>query len=192
MECSGLEVPFGANELVNAVVDWIDGDDEQRFPGGGEDLLYLDKTPPYRVANAPMVAVSELAAVEGITSEMLQAMARHLTALPEATTININTATPEVLCALSDNADFRGRIEAFTEARAESPLENVQAAFQVGGLFPPGDQAVVQGDLSVTSNYFLTRAEAFIGNGSAVLYSLVARGENNAAPVVLFRSTAPL
>lgn len=189
MACTGAGDDFRGRDIVNALVDWMDPDDQQRFPGGGEDLLYLGKTPPYRTGAQPLAAASELAAIEGFDSDMLRALRDHIIALPEATPINVNTATPEVLCALSDNSDYRSRIEGFVARRAEEPLENVGAAFAETGLVPGGVPEIRQSDLSVSSSYFLTEADAFIGNGTAVLYSLVARPASG-VPFVLRRSTA--
>lgn len=189
MECAEAGDPFDARNIVNALIDWIDADEEQRFPGGGEDNLYLGKTPPYRTANQPVAHVSELAAIEGFDRDMLRALRDHIVALPETTSINVNTATPEVLCALSDNADYRARIQAFVERRMEEPFENVSDAFAEGSLVPAGVPEIRQSDIAVASSYFLTEADAYIGNGSAVLYSLIAR-PGNGIPIVLRRSTA--
>lgn len=189
LECADAGDSFRARELVNAIVDWIDTDDQQLFPGGGEDLLYLGKVPPYRTGQQLFASASELAAVEGVSEEMMRALRPHVVALPEVTAININTATPTVLCALSENPDYRSRIEGFVERRAAEPLENVQAAFNETGLIPAGVEEIETTDLTVSSGYFLTEAEAFIGNGSAVLYSLVSR-PNQGVPIVLRRSTA--
>lgn len=189
LACADAGDDFRGPNLVNALIDWMDADEQQRFPGGGEDLLYLGKQPPYRTGAQPLAAASELAAIEGFDDDMLRALRDHVVALPQATSININTATPAVLCALSDNPDYRSRIDAFIERRAEEPLESVSAAFAEGGLVPGGVPEIRQSDLGVASNYFLTEAEAFIGNGTAVLYSLVARPDSG-VPFVLRRSTA--
>lgn len=180
---------FNARDIANAIIDWIDADEQQRFPGGGEDLLYLGKVPPYRTGSQFMTAASELALINGVDDDMFRALSPYIVALPEVTHINLNTAKPEVLCALSDNSEYRARIEDFVEVRANQPLDNVGAAFQEGGLVPAGAPEIQQQDLSVSSRYFLTEAEAFIGNGSALLYSLVSRPDQG-VPTVLRRSTA--
>lgn len=189
LRCVDAGDDFNARDIANAIIDWIDADEQQRFPGGGEDLLYLGKVPPYRTAGQFMSAASELALINGVDDDMFRALSPHIVALPEITTINLNTAKPEVLCALSENADYRARIEDFVEIRANQPLESVGAAFQEGGLVPAGAPEIEQGDMSVSSSYFLTEAEAFIGNGSALLYSLVSRPDQG-VPTVLRRSTA--
>jgi len=189
LRCVEAGNDFNARDIANAIIDWIDADEQQRFPGGGEDLLYLGKVPPYRTGSQFMTAASELALINGVDDDMFRALSPHIVALPGITTININTAKPAVLCALSESADYRARIEDFVEVRPNQPLDSVGAAFQEGGLVPAGAQEIKQQDLSVKSRFFLTEAEAFIGNGSALLYSLVSRPDQG-VPTVLRRSTA--
>lgn len=189
LACTGAADEFGADDLINAVIDWVDADDEQRFPGGGEDLLYLSGSPPYRAANQRMASISELRAVQGIDAQIYAALAPHVVALPQATPINLNTATLPVLCALTDDPGSRANLAAFAERRAEQPLEDVQQAFQAGALFGAGDLGIDPEDLAVASHYFLARAEAFVGSGGVVLYSLLHRPDQG-APLVIRRSTA--
>jgi general secretion pathway protein K len=189
LACSEAADAFNATDLINAIIDWVDADDEQRFPGGGEDISYLGLTPPYRVANQPMASPSELRAIQGFTSEMMTALSPHVTALPEPTPINLNTATSAVLCSLSEDPNTLSRIEAFLERREEFPLETVQQAFDQEGIFSAADTSVAPEDLSVSSRYFIGRADAFVGSGGVVLYSLIHRPDQG-APMVIRRSTA--
>ena len=85
--------------LADAVVDWIDADGQQR-PYGAEDISYLGQQIPYRAANQSFSSVEELVLVQGFDAEMLNKLRDYLTALPEPTPININTAPAEVLKSL--------------------------------------------------------------------------------------------
>jgi len=175
---------FDAGGIANAIKDWIDADDEQSFPGGGEDLSYLSLTPSYRAANRPMQDVSELLAVQGMTPELYRLLRPHLTALPEETAINVNTATPAVLCALAQDDAQRRTLESFVETREEQPLENLDDLASPDSPFP----AELGDYISVTSNYFQGRAAAFIGSGRVVLYSLIRR-PTGGTPIILGHST---
>jgi general secretion pathway protein K len=90
------------NDLVSAVVDWLDANDEP-LSGGGEDSTYLERERPYRAANAPMASPSELMLVKGFTPNIYQAIYPYITTLPERTRINVNTAKDEVLRALAED-----------------------------------------------------------------------------------------
>ena len=92
-------------DLANAVLDWIDADSNVSSGGGGaEDSDYLQTERPYRAANAPMAATSELLLVRGFTAGIYREVAPYVTALPEHTKINVNTAKLEVLRSLDQDA----------------------------------------------------------------------------------------
>ncbi|MBX2878810.1 MAG: type II secretion system minor pseudopilin GspK [Granulosicoccus sp.] len=95
---------------VDAIVDWLDTDFNPRPPDGAEDDYYTGLEVGYRAANAPMISVSELQLIKGFSSaieeevEDYELLLPHVAALPTAngyTSVNVNTATPEVLASLS-------------------------------------------------------------------------------------------
>ena len=55
--------------VSDAILDWIDADDEPR-PGGAESDYYQGQNPPYYAKNAPMDNIEELQYVKGVTSAM--------------------------------------------------------------------------------------------------------------------------
>jgi hypothetical protein len=59
-------------ELIDAILDWRDADDETR-ENGAEDDYYtaLDPGPPYHVKNGPFDSVEELLLVKGVTAAVL-------------------------------------------------------------------------------------------------------------------------
>lgn len=90
------------SDLANAVRDWIDSDSDVSS-GGAEDSDYLQLERPYRAANTPIAATSELLLVRGFTPAIYREVAPFVTALPERTLINVNTAKLEVLRTLDEN-----------------------------------------------------------------------------------------
>jgi general secretion pathway protein K len=86
--------------LATALLDWIDADIDTTFPDGAEDDIYLLETPPYRAANRPLVSTSELRLVKGYSAEIIALLEPYITALPEPTALNVNTASPLLLQAL--------------------------------------------------------------------------------------------
>jgi type II secretory pathway component PulK len=92
------------SDLANAVRDWIDADSDVAQGGGGaEDSDYLQLERPYRAANALIASTSELLLVRGFTAAIYREVAPYVTALPERTLINVNTAKLEVLRTLDEN-----------------------------------------------------------------------------------------
>lgn len=86
---------------VDALIDWIDPDEETISAYGAEDGQYLMANPPYRAANQPFASVTELRLIEGMTEEYYRLLRPHVAALPvSGTGINVNMATAQVLRSL--------------------------------------------------------------------------------------------
>ena len=88
-------------QLSDAVVDWIDPDQDLASGDGAEDAYYLGLPRPYRAANQPMTQVEELYRVRGFDAAAVAKLAPYVTALvaPARTPINANTAPAQVLAA---------------------------------------------------------------------------------------------
>jgi general secretion pathway protein K len=104
--------------LTDAIVDWIDPDHDANM-AGAENSYYESLPTPYRAHDAPIDSLDELRLVKGMTEEIYQRLAPHLTVAP-VSTINVNTADPLVIGALSDSMtpDLVNRLV------AERPIEN--------------------------------------------------------------------
>jgi general secretion pathway protein K len=95
---------------VDAILDWLDADDEPR-PGGFENGYYQNLETPYECKNGPMDSLEELLLIPGITPEVYFSEFEEdigLLPLPSLFTvhghpegkININTASDELLEAV--------------------------------------------------------------------------------------------
>ena len=89
-------------DLVAPLLDWIDADSAAHTPGGAEDDYYLQMNPPYRCANRPLLTIEELYRVRGFTRDSIERLRPFVTALPEYSSINVNTAPSAVLTALPE------------------------------------------------------------------------------------------
>lgn len=165
-------------ELAEAVVDWLDKDIEPMPPNGAEDDYYVGLETPYRTANRPMVNVSELRLVKGFDQETYEKVAPFLTALPERTTINVNTAPGEVLASLSDrlSLDFAKGI---IEQREDEPFDSIDEFLNSPLVKELNLSSEDTDDLGVSSQYFLVRSETRIGDGRATVDSLIRRGDED-------------
>lgn len=139
-----LFVALGVSEVnVDALVDWIDENDQTISAYGAEDGQYLSLEPAYRAGNQPFVSVTELRLIDGMTEEAYQAIRLHVAALPvSGLTINVNTATVPVLRSLSEELT-EAQATAILEKREEEPFLNVQdflalPEFAGAGLTPVG------------------------------------------------------
>jgi general secretion pathway protein K len=112
--------------ILAAIVDWIDPDQEPWVsPTGAEQPYYLGLTPPVEVRNGPLVTLRELLLVRGITPSLLARLDGFVTVLPrqDRLSVNVNTAPPEVLYALSAALTAEpGIVDRLLAARRENPF----------------------------------------------------------------------
>ncbi len=98
-----------AENIVNAIKDWIDEDNEET-PFGAEDAYYLTLEKPYPCKNGPIEFPEELLLVRGMTRELFYGTEErpgisYFLSPKGDGKININTAPALVLRALSDRID---------------------------------------------------------------------------------------
>ncbi|MEO5573335.1 MAG: type II secretion system minor pseudopilin GspK [Gammaproteobacteria bacterium] len=162
-----------ALELVQAVQDWIDADDERRL-NGAEEVDYLRLKPPYRTANAQLSSPSELLLIQGFTPEIYKQIAPYVATLQGGiTTINVNTAATALIAALADGITA-AQAEKLVSDRELRPFKNIQEFYVQLGLNPQ-QQQLITGKVAIASNYFLLSAQARTGRGQVQLYSLLER-----------------
>lgn len=166
--------------LADAVVDWIDGDLEPRFPNGAEDTIYLGMAPPYRAANALMESPSELLLVNGFTPEIYAVLAPYVTTLPARTPININTASAPVLMALTEGITESDATQLIDE-RGEKGYQTVED-FLAHPLLKERRQNIAS--IAVSTSYFMIHAHARFERSQVDLHSLVARSSEARVSVV--------
>jgi general secretion pathway protein K len=92
-----------ATTLANAVFDWIDADDTQRYPGGAEAIDYARLPQPYRAANQAFASVSELRLVKGFDAKLVAALTPHLGVWGNGH-LNLNTLDAQLAAILTPDA----------------------------------------------------------------------------------------
>jgi general secretion pathway protein K len=167
-------------QLAGAVVDWLDPDTEQRFPTGGEDVVYTDGDPPYRTANSMITSASELMAITGFDREIYQRLAPYVTVLPRGTKLNVNTASNVVLASLSDDIDL-SVADSLIEQRAGAEFLEIDATFE--GLVEPDVLQEIDG----VSDHFLLTATVTLGSNQLTMRSVLQRDRSGITRAV-FRS----
>lgn len=115
-----------AQDITQAVIDWIDADDNVTGTGGAESSYYLSTDEPYQAANQLFTSVTELLLIKGMTKALYNHLVPLVIALPDSTVgINIQTASSEVL-------------QSINESTVEIPLDkadadSLQSAFPIAG-----------------------------------------------------------
>lgn len=154
--------------IIEAIEDWIDEDDEVTGFGGAESSYYQSLEKPYHCRNAPLEFVEDLLFVKGITKELFYGTAerpgisKFLTPYGIDGKVNINTADPLVLVALSEQIDLEmvDNIIAYREDE-ENDLADVNWYKNVSAI--SSDIEIDTDLITVTSIYFEVTADAFLG-----------------------------
>jgi general secretion pathway protein K len=169
-------------DLADAVVDWIDGNDDLTSAAGAENPYYLSLPQSYRAANAPMVQVDELYRVRGFDARAVARLRPYVTALPERTAINVNTAPDEVVAAAFGVS--RDKVVPLLAERLKTPY--VDKAVFVASAGRLGLIAV--NDFDVRSSWFLARVQVAQDDVVAATEALLKRPPSaGATPAIIWR-----
>jgi general secretion pathway protein K len=171
------------DKWAGVIADWIDADIDAGFPDGAEDPTYTGLQPAYRTANMPITRASELLALAGFGLERYQRLEPFVTALPMGTPINLCTAPPAVLDALTaKQRQYTMAVQSTAQTRKQRcfpTLQDLQAQ-----LDPQEKTELIDGKVvSQTSSYFRTTVWVTIGTTQLTLYSLLYRQNNLVRPV---------
>jgi general secretion pathway protein K len=177
-------------KYADLLVDWIDKNSVP-LPDGAEDSVYLELDPPFRTPNLPITSTSELMALPGFTRADFNKLAPYIVALPIGTKINVCSASPLVLDALSGVVQYSTNPAGFEQDReAAATCFPTQAVF----LSAIAGNATLQQQISPliaqTSTWF--RLTSFVGAGSTefAVYSTLYLTQSHQARVVM-RSFTP-
>ena len=177
-------------ELLDAIRDWIDDDDEARI-NGAENAYYQSLSPGYTCRNGTMLAVEELLFVKGMTPELFygdeeyEGIAKYVTVAGDDGKINLNTAPQAVMEALNPelNEEMLGELKAYREEpENKEKLAAVSWYREVNGL--PEDITLDETLLSVTAKAFAISITAEKNDTRRVGKGLLLRGENNEQTLV--------
>lgn len=177
-----LELLKLPSELAAVIVDWIDPHSEVTYPGGAEDGDYLALDPPYRAGNRPLTSVDGLARLKGFDAETLERLRPFVTALPQPTPVNVNTAPAEVLAAAIADLSLE-QAQMLVTARKEGHFKDI-ADFRE--RLPKTVTQVNETLLSAGSRYFLVSGHARFGRARVGLQALLER-ESTAWPKLVWQ-----
>ena len=166
--------------LAERLIDWLDDNQEVTGSYGAEDNQYLLLEPPYRAANRPMQDVSELRLLLELSERDYRRLLPHVSALPAATALNVNTASALLLSTLADSLSPQAAQQLVQARGAEGyrQLSDFTAQPALAGL---GVQA---SGLGVGSQYFAARSEVQLGERRRVLISVLQRGPDGRVQVL--------
>ena len=183
-----------ASRLANEMADWLDSNNIVDGVEGAEDADYRNRRTP----NMPAAHESEMRALLSfqVANQPEDSMVWGLfTALPLGSTLNVNTAPPQVLDAVLGGVAGTGVAEAIVKAREEEPITNVSDLMQLAPLSTLGadEKQAVSDLLGVSSEYFQVMVDVEVdGQLSRFVSRLRRRTGNDASTDVFSRQVSPL
>jgi general secretion pathway protein K len=172
---------------VAVIVDWLDKDDSRINSYGAEQSEYSLYDPPRFPHNGMISDAGELAAMEGYNLWDLQLLTPWITALPEVTPININTASEQMLLAMSNGMG----VEFVDLVVSGRPYTDLAAFYGAINQYLMIGEAQVQARwpaalVGVKTAFFQLNTEITLGQSKLQVKSIMHR-EGRGAPAVISR-----
>jgi len=184
-----LEQPMDqlrAEQITNAIADWIDSDDKVTANGGAESGHYSGLDLPYRVANKALLSITELRWIKGVDGALMLALAPHVAVLPEGSLININSATVNIIQSINETNNLQPidlqDAESIVQQRdgdsgGNAAVVNAPEGFAVVADFValhPGEALDID-SFAVSSDYFLLDSAIIFMERQFRLFSVLHR-----------------
>ena len=192
--------PEEAIALTQAIIDWVDADNNVSGFGGAEQSYYSGSEVPIVVSNAPMTTISELSLIKGITPELYDKLLPYVIALPangdKAAFLNVNTI-PDVMFRMFNAKDIQEPLDPdmgsqLARARNEksdpnfAPGQGYQEINEFVNDAVVADLQIVtdannfdSSQLVISTNYFIYSADVMIGDKTRHGKSLLRRDNTN-------------
>jgi len=147
---------------LDAIIDWMDTNDDITGTDGAEDNYYFGLENPYRTASRPFDSPSEISLIREMSEEESRKLLQEISVLPHKTPININTASEAVLRAIGVQDP-----QTVIKNRPFKEIKEFNALAQL--------KTEQQEDLSTKTEYFLLKGSAKIGRARLTGYSIIHR-----------------
>lgn len=157
--------------VLFAINDWV----SPYNPGKGKDYYlsyYLNQKPPYYPSHQFISSRSELRLVKGVTADFYEELAPFITALPEITAVNINTASAPALMSLSHLMNGKKANEMIA-SRGKNGINHIE---KIKELLTKLNISPTQ--ITFESVYYLSVAQASTDNSHLTVYTLLKRDKD--------------
>lgn len=173
---------------VATIIDWVDRDATTISEWGAEQNTYDANRTGVMVANSVLTDVEELAVMRGYGPVSVGLLRPWLSALPRATTINLNTAPEQILLAMG--GEYPQVFASYV--MSERPFYSLETFYE--GLSESVDMEMEQvqsywGEdlVGITSDYFRLQVQVDLGESQLEVDSILGRFDRN-EPVVISRT----
>jgi general secretion pathway protein K len=181
-----------AENIIEAIIDWLDEDDEPLGFGGAESSYYQGLDIPYTPRNGPMEFIEELLLINGITEELyfgtddVAGLANLLTPYGRDGKININTADALVLGALSEQID-QDMVDGMLEFRDNEENDLGDPGWYKWAPGFPSDVIIPPELITTSSSFFEIFTEVLMGDMRKKVRGMVVRGPGTSTDLVYWK-----
>lgn len=179
-------------ELSQAVIDWQDTNDEVTGAMGAESSYYQGLDPAYLTPNTKFHSIEELKLVRGFEGKNYDLIKPYVTALPEQTKVNINTAPALLLASIDPKVDVKAIEQQLKVKETElTHFNNVDDLWKLSAFSGIDEQSKTDAAslLDSKSNYFTAQIEVVLSERKRQFTSLMMRKDKQV--IVYSRSLAP-
>jgi len=179
-------------ELSQAVIDWQDTNDEVTGAMGAESSYYQGLDPAYLTPNTKFHSIEELKLVRGFEGKNYDLIKPYVTALPEQTKLNMNTAPALLLASIDPKVDVKAIEQQLKIKETElTHFNNVDDLWKLSAFSGIDDQSKTDAAslLDSKSNYFTAQIEVMLSERKRQFTSLMMRKDKQV--IVYSRSLAP-
>lgn len=179
-------------ELSQAVIDWQDSNDETIGAMGAESNYYQGLDPAYLTPNTKFHSVEELKLVRGFEGKNFDLIRPYVTALPEQTKVNMNTAPALLLASIDPRVDVKA-VEQELKAKQTNLtyFNNIDDLWKLNAFSGIEEQSKNDAAtfLDSKSNFFVAQIEVVLSDRKRQFTSLMMRKDKQVT--VYSRSLAP-
>ncbi len=168
--------------IADAVIDWLDKNDSGEYEYG----FYSGLPMPYPCKNGKLDSIEELKRVNGVTQKAFTFLAPHLTVSPSDARININTASWELLMALSDEITTAIATD-ILEARSEMPFKNLNEVKDVIAGMDTAFWTDITAKITFGSSTFSVESTITAGEVTRTVKAVYKRLSSNRAKLLYYR-----
>ena len=179
-------------ELSQAVIDWQDTNDEVTGAMGAESSYYQGLDPAYLTPNTKFHSIEELKLVRGFEGKNYDLIKPYVTALPEQTKVNMNTAPALLLASIDPKVDVKAIEQQLKIKETElTHFNNVDDLWKLSAFSGIDEQSKTDAAslLDSKSNYFTAQIEVILSERKRQFTSLMMRKDKQV--IVYSRSLAP-
>jgi len=174
-------------DLVDALIDWMDEDDNPQ-PAGAESLYYQSQKPAYRAANAPLQSLGDLRLIKGFTPEVIKQLSPYVTVYPleGGSPVNINTADPTVIQSLDPDIT-RSMAAEIAQGR---PFKTKEELNRIGSFVDIGAKLRASGTVyDVKTEYFSAWLSITVNESTKTSFAVLHRDASKGDSTVKYLRT---